>query len=148
MVSYLAETMPKGGYAFSPKIGNRLADFSTRPADFKIPSFAQRFGGKFGKRATAELGRRQARVCLESAVERTERLEAGIHGDRQYRHVFLAGIGESRLGFVDPIAVEKGVEIAMAETFVDDLAQPIFRQGHQHGERADGQPVAAQVICP
>jgi hypothetical protein len=30
----------------------------------------------------------------------------------------------------------------VAETFIDDLAQPIFRQAHKRGQRADGQPLA------
>ena len=42
----------------------------------------------------------------------------------------LAGIGESHLDLVDPIRVEEGVEIAVAETFVDDVAQPVVLQAH------------------
>ena len=64
-VSDLGDIVPKGGGAFSPDIRKRLADFSTRLADFKIPSFAQ-------QSATAKLGRRQAGVSLEGAVERAE----------------------------------------------------------------------------
>lgn len=54
----------------------------------------------------------------------------------------MAGIGQSHLGFIGPISVEIGVEIAVARIFVDDLTQVIFPQAHERGERATGRSFA------
>jgi hypothetical protein len=63
---------------------------------------------------------------LEGAIERADRSEAGVEGDRQDRNLGLAGIAQGGRGFRRTIAVDEGAEIAMAELAVDQTAQPIF----------------------
>ena len=46
-------------------------------------------------------------------------------------------VGKCRLGLVDPVAIEKRIEVAVAEALVDDLSQPMLRQvepGREHGD--------------
>ena len=62
-----------------------------------------------------------AGIGLEGAIERADRLEAGVHGDGQHRDVALAQVGKCGLGLVDPVAIEKRIEVAVAEALVDDL---------------------------
>jgi hypothetical protein len=53
-----------------------------------------------------EFGRGQTGIGLEGAIERPDRLESGVHGDGQHRHIALAQVGQRRLGFVDPAKAE------------------------------------------
>ena len=69
----------------------------------------------------AKFARRHRRGGLEGAVEWTDRLEAGVDRDRQDRHVALAWIRQCRLGVVEPVAIQKRAEVAMAEPLIDRM---------------------------
>src|SRR4051794_9828117 len=103
----------------------RLTEFSTGLADFEIVVFFRGRGWRPGHGIAAEFGRGQAGIGLEGAIERSDRLESGVQGYCEHRHVALASIRQRRLGFVEPVAVEKRIEVAIAETFVDGLPQPV-----------------------
>src|SRR3982751_4881280 len=97
---------------------NRLADFSIRLADSgRIVIFGcARL--RFRQGVTPKFGRRQPGIGLAGAIERADRLEAGVRGDGQYRDVGLAQVLTCGLGLVDPVAIEKHIEVAVAEALV------------------------------
>jgi hypothetical protein len=82
---------------------------------------------RFRQGVAPKFGRRQPGIGLEGAIERPDRLESGVHGDGQHRDVALAQVGKCGLGLVDPVAIEKRIEVAVAEALVDDLSEPMFR---------------------
>src|SRR6185312_6330000 len=98
-----------------------------------------RLGGR--RLEPAVFGRRDARGGLESAVERTQRLEAGVHRDRNDRDFGLARVGQRRLGFGDPVLVEEHIEIAIAEPLVDQPPQPVFGNSEFCGQGTDADVV-------
>jgi hypothetical protein len=59
----------------------------------------------------AILGRRHAGHRLEGAIERAERLEAGIYRNGDDGHLGLRGIGERGLGLLDPVVVEETLKL-------------------------------------
>ena len=63
---------------------------------------------------------------LKGAIEGADRAEARVERDRQDRYGGLRGIAQRGFGFGQAIAVNEGVEIAMAELPVDQMAQPVL----------------------
>src|SRR5258708_6049868 len=110
--------------SFSPIPAIRLADSSTRLADFQsvVP------GGCISRHCkAAEFGWGQICRGLEGAVERPDRLETCVHRNCQHRDFHLFGVDQRCLGFPDPEMIEKRIEIAVTEAFIDELPQPVFR---------------------
>src|SRR5262249_15456769 len=68
---------------------------------------------------TPKFGRRHAGISLEGTIERSDRLESGVHCDGQHLYVPLARVGQSGLSIVYAVAVEERVEVAIAQPFVD-----------------------------
>ena len=121
-----------------------LADFRARAG--RILETASRFRnwrwlGAFRAIETGApiLRRRQPGMRLEGPIERPDRAEAGVERDRQDRHLGLGGIAQRGLGLGQPIAVDEGAEIAMAELLVDQTAQPIFGNVELLRQRRDAQ---------
>ena len=84
----------------------RLADFSTGLADFKVVVALRCSGLRLGEGVAPKFGRRHAGISLEGAIERSDRLESGVHRDGQHLYVPLARVGQRGLGIVDAVAVE------------------------------------------
>jgi len=76
---------------------------------------------------------------LEGAIEGADRAEAGVERDRQDRHSGLGWIAQRGLGFRQPVAVDEGAEIAVAELPVDQMAQPVLRNVELLLQRRDAQ---------
>src|SRR6202034_3889631 len=75
---------------------------------------------------TPELAGGHAGLGLERAVEGAERLKPGIHRDGQDRDRLLRRIRQRRHHIVEAIAVQEGIEVAVAKAPVDEPAQAMF----------------------
>src|SRR6185437_11468989 len=95
-----------------PEIAKHLADFWNRRGS----------GGLFrpAELEPAVVGRRHAGMRLEGAVEGAERLEAGIEGDGDHRHAGLARIAQRRHRVGQPVGIDEGAEIAVAQPVIDE----------------------------
>src|SRR5262245_35703136 len=96
-----------------------------------------------GQLFASELGGRAAGGGLERAVERADRLEAGVQCDAQHRALAQGRISQRAARIVEPEAVDVGVEVAVAEPPVDQAAQLVFRYGQASREARDAEVFAA-----
>src|SRR5882757_10613924 len=80
---------------------------------------------------------------LEGAIERRERLKAGVEGDGEDRHARLNRIGECGSRFRQAVAVDEAAEIAVAEPTVDEPPEPIFGYRQSRGQHRNGQSIMA-----
>src|SRR6185369_6183223 len=108
-------------------IGNRGSRKPNRPRRFwNCNMFSMACCSGRGGPEAAILARRDPCGRLEGAVERPERLEAGVHRDGDDGNLGLGGIGERGFRLLDPMVVEEGIEIAVAESLVDEASQPVL----------------------
>ncbi len=109
----------------------------------RFQNFEGKSDGYAAKVEPAVFGRRHPGLGLEGAVERPQRLEAGIQRDGGDRHFGLRRIGQRRLCLFNPVIVQEDVEVAVAELLVDQPADPVFRNAEPGGERPDGDALMA-----
>src|SRR5258707_14270118 len=86
---------------------------------------------------------RHAGRHFKGAIERRERLKAGIEGDGEDRHARLDRIGECSSCLSQPQAVDEAAEIAVAESLVDEPPEPIFGYREPCGQPRNGQSIMA-----
>ena len=89
----------------------------------------------------AKFGWGAALQVAESAVERGEAAQSGIHRDGQDRDVTLCRIGQRVGRLANAHAIEIGVEVAGPQPLVDGTAQPVFGHAKSCRHCCDGQSI-------
>ena len=63
---------------------------------------------------------------LEGLIERRQRTEAGVHGDREHRQTGLGRVQQSLRGLGYAVAIEKIAEVAIAKARIDSMPEPVL----------------------
>src|SRR3569623_461173 len=85
--------------------------------------------------AVAIVRGRAAEARTERAVERADGAEPDVEGDRQDGQMHLRA--QARACFIQAIAVQELVEIAIAEALVDRTAHQVFLRAESLGQAGD-----------